>query len=501
MVKAKKTGYNKIVGSISANPQAVARKPWQGQICNETYLIISSLFCILLFIFHGCYFGALMLPFVWLFAGFMVVLLFFIGVNYSLKNWSSLHTRTFLTKVFLYSLIIRIIATVFLYFVFLKVNGTPFSIEQADEYNYHNFAIDIASAWQDGDFEVIRWFPWGFSYIGYPVFCGSLYFLFGSSTIVARIANCVINSFSVLLIYKISKLLWDEHISRAASIIAMLFPWMIFYSAVQLKDVVLTFIVLFALYEVISLYQNKKASFLKILFAVISVTLIFTFRTVVGAIAIISIFAYFVLQLYKPMRFNLLRFFLGIGIVLGSFLFLMIIGGKEASYNRLTSGYQLSDVRPTKWVTYGSNLSNYASIGLFSILAFPAPFPTVVDVPNDSSTRSVRPEYYHIGTTLTWNILSFFALIGMYITIKSNFRKSSPLWIFSLLYLFTLAQSTFIMDERFKLVITPFLIMFTVVGMQYKWRNKNKLWILYLLILGVFIFGWNYFRLSGRGIL
>jgi len=259
--------------------------------------------------------------------------------------------------------------------------------------------------------------------------------------------------------------------------------------------------VLFALYEVISLYQNKKASFLKILFAVISVTLIFTFRTVVGAIAIISIFAYFVLQLYKPMRFNLLRFFLGIGIVLGSFLFLMIIGGKEASYNRLTSGYQLSDVRPTKWVTYGSNLSNYASIGLFSILAFPAPFPTVVDVPNDSSTRSVRPEYYHIGTTLTWNILSFFALIGMYITIKSNFRKSSPLWIFSLLYLFTLAQSTFIMDERFKLVITPFLIMFTVVGMQYKWRNKNKLWILYLLILGVFIFGWNYFRLSGRGIL
>jgi hypothetical protein len=192
---------------------------------------------------------------------------------------------------------------------------------------------------------------------------------------------------------------------------------------------------------------------------------------------------------------------LGIGLALGSLLLLVQIGGKEAALNRLVSGYNLADYRASKWATAGSGLSQGASLGLFAVLSLPAPFPTVVDLPVDSSSSFARPEYYQIGTTLTWNMLSFFALIGIYISIRYRLRDSLPLWIFSLLYLFTLAQSNFIMDERFKLVISPFLIMFIAVGLSEKFRNKTKWWGLYLFFMALVIFAWNYYRLAGRGLL
>jgi len=477
----------------------ITRKLNKEPILSRTYLIIAFSFSALLFGFLKLYFGQLTVPFLWLFAGLLVVILFFTALSYAMKRWAFLPTKEFLIRIFMCSLLLRLISMVFLYFIFLNLTGTPFYIQYADEYNYHNFAIDIANAWKSGDLQVTRYIPWGFSYLGYPVFCGLLYLLFGYSTIVARIANCIINSFSVILTYKVSKLIWGERISRVASIIAMLFPWMIFYSALQLKDAVLTFLVLFAIYVLLKLGLGRRMKFWELLLAAITVTIMFTFRTVVGIIAIISTLSYLLFS--KSIRINLFKFILGIGLVLGSLLLLVQIGGKEAALNRLVGGYNLADYRASKWATAGSGLSQVASLGLFAVLSLPAPFPTVVDLPVDSSSSFPRPEYYQIGTTLTWNIFSFFALIGIYLSIRYRLRESLPLWIFSLLYLFTLAQSNFIMDERFKLVISPFLIIFIAVGLSEKFRNKTKWWGVYLFFIALVIFGWNYYRLAGRGLL
>ena len=442
-----------------------------------------------------------MKSFMWLSAGILVVIFFLICLNYTLHNWLVLSARRFLRTLFAWSLILRVLTMVVLYFVFKHLTGTPFSIGDFDEYSYHTAATDLAYHWRQAHFGIMTYIPFGFAYSGYPTFCAILYFLLGSSTILARIANCIIGSLSVLLTYKIARDLWGECIGRTAGIIAMLFPLMVFYSGVQLKDTILTFLVLWVTYNVIKWGSGKKIKFWQLVLVIGAVVSMFTFRTVVGIITISCILIYSVIPKSKSLYSNMRKVAAGIAVILLSLLLLLGMRGEKPTLNRLVRGYGLAEYRAAQWGTSGSDISGYASFNLFSVIAFPAPFPTLVDIPLDTTSAPLRGEYYHIGTMLVWNILSFFALIGIFSAIKKRFHSSLLLWLFTLFYLLTLTQSNFIMHERFRLVIAPFLIIFTAVGLYKASREKMWWWILYLLGNAILIFGWNYYRLAGRGMI
>lgn len=473
-------------------------------VWNTKYSIIAIFFCISLFIFFELYFGRLMKSFIWLFAGILVVIFFLIGLNYTIRNWRSLPTKQFLRILFTYSLVLRLLTMLLLYFIFKHLTGTPFSIgEGFDEYSYHIFGTDIANGWKHGDFQIFKYIPFGFGYSGYPAFCGALYFLFGSSTIIARIANCIIGSFSVLLTYKIARELWGKDVGRTAGIIAMLFPLMVFYSSIQLKDTALSFLVLFVTYNIFKLGSYKKMKFWQIVLIIGAVYSLFTFRIVVAVITIICILIYSIYPRVKLERQKIswmLKITAGIFIILGTLFLLNKVGEDKASINKIVAIYGMAEYRVDQWAMSSSGISKYASLGSFVFLVFPAPFPTLVNIPLDTTSAPIRGEYYHIGIILVWNIVSFFALIGMLSTIKNQFRFI-PLWLFTLFYLFILAQSNFIMGIRFRMVIASFLIIFTAVGLHKKIRNKIEWWILYLLGNVFLIFGWNYFRLAGRGLI
>ena len=470
-------------------------------VWNTTYSIIVILFCIFLFIFFELSFGKLMKSFIWLFPGILVVIFFLICLNYTVHNWLALPARRFLRTLFAWSLILRFLTMVVLYFVFKHLTGTHFSIGGGDEYAYHTTSIYLANQWRQGNFGIMKYIPFGFTYSGYPTFCATLYFLLGYSTILARIANCIIGSLSVLLTYKIARDLWGECIGRTAGIIALLFPLMVFYSGVQLKDTILTFLVLLVTYNVLKWGSGKKTKFWQLVLVIGAVVSIFTFRTVVGIITISCILIYSVIPKSKSLYSNMRKVAAGIAVILLSLLLLLGMSGNKPTLNRLVRGYGLAEYRAAQWGTSGSDISGYASFNLFSVIAFPAPFPTLVDIPLDTTSAPVRGEYYHIGTMLVWNILSFFSLIGIFSAIKKRFHSSLLLWLFTLFYLLTLAQSNFIMHERFRLVIAPFLIIFTAVGLYKASRGKMWWWIIYLLGNAILIFGWNYYRLAGRGMI
>lgn len=472
-------------------------------VWSSTYSIISILFSILLVIFFEFYFWNLMLPFGWLLSGMLIVGLFMASLNHTTHNWISLPKKKFLLVVFTWSLLLRLATMVLLYFVFEHFTGSPFEIGVGyDDHTYHVLGTEIASGWKHGDFGVFKYIPFGFSYIGYPIFCGILYYVFVPSTIVARIVNCIIGSFSVLLVYKMGQCLWGESVGRNAGILAMLFPNMVYYSATQHKDTILAFLVLFVTYNILKLSHDKRIKFWNIGLTLFALSSLFTFRAAVAALLIVCILiACMIYPKVQSFSNQALKTVTAVFIIVATSFLLIKIGGGESSLNRIVFGIKYRNLKIEKWATYGSLGSKYTSPSLFAAIVFPAPFPTLVDIPLDTTFAPIRSEFYHIGTILVWNILSFFALLGMLDAMKNQFRISMPLWFFTISYLAALALMNYVMDIRYRLAVAPFLIIFAALGLHRRSNNRIALWFIYLLIISILTFIYNYYRLAGRGML
>ncbi|MEM5777465.1 MAG: glycosyltransferase family 39 protein [Candidatus Aenigmatarchaeota archaeon] len=475
------------------------------------FIFHSFLFSILIF---GGFFIFGSLSRIRIISAFFIIITFLSITPIVIKIFVSYSSKIFIWRLFLFSFLLRFSFIFILYFLFKYFTGAPFVLgEGFDDHTYHILGIQIAERWKQGDFSMLEPIAWvmSFNYLGYPAFVGALYYLLGPSTILARVANCIIGSFIVLLTYKIGKEIWGESVGRTAGILAMLYPLMIFYSAVQNKDTILVFLVLIVIYYIIKLGTKRKIKFWELGFIVGALFSLFTFRTVVAVIILFSILIYSIypsgnLEGQKVGK-RLIKISIGIFIILVSLFLLIKIGGEKAAFKRIIEriivGYGYAEYRASRWGIAGSRISSFRSIYLFLGLAFFAPFPTLVDILLDTTSAPIRSEYYFIEATFIWNIFSFFALIGLINSMKNKSSESLLLWFFTLSYLFVLAQSNFIMHERFRLVIAPFLIIFTALGLHSEILKKERflLSILYFFAIAILIIGWNYVRLAGRGMI
>lgn len=466
------------------------------------YSFIAIFFCYVLVIFCELYFRNLMYSFEWILSGLLVVFVFFIGISHVFRKWSSFPAKKFLRSLLVWSLLLRVFVMVLLYFVFTHFTGAPYEIGVGyDDHSYHILATEIASEWQQGIFQNPLRFM-SLAYSGYPRFCGVLYYVFFPSTIVARIANCIIGSLVVLLIYKISKELWGEKIGQTAGILSMLYPHLIYFSGTQHKDIVLTFLILLVTHGFLKLRSGKKISLGEVALVIAALISMFTFRTVIPVAIMLVWFIIYIMNLkFTSSPGKILRVVIGISVIFISLFGLMKLGWQDGVLDKISSGYSMADIRSDLRGTAGTSLAEYASLPLFGFLAIPAPFVTLVDVPLDRTSAPIRTEGYHIGTILVWNILSFFSLTGIIESIRKKFQLSLPLLLFVFLYLFILAQSNYVMSIRYKLVIMPFLMTFMAVGLQKRSVKTLKWWIVYLFFSAALIIGWNYYRMAGRGLL
>ena len=476
-------------------------------IWKSSYSFISIFFCVAIVLFFKLYFLDRMQSFWWLLAAILTVVLFVVGLNYTHRNWLHISARQFSRTLFAWSLILRLLVMVILYFVFKHFTGVPFEAgEGYDDHTYHILATDIAEAWKQGEFGIMKHISWvmGFSYSGYPAFCGGLYYLFTPLTIVARIANCIIGSIAVLLTYKIGKKLFGERIGRTAGILAMMFPYMIYFSATQHKDMLLTLLVLLVIYVVVKFISGEKGNTFETLIFFLSIISLFTFRTIVPVLIIVCILLTNVFYIRLNLSFvRLSKTIFLILLVSAGLVFVNKIGGKEASITRISGGIEHRDLKTTRWAMDRTAVAGYASRRLFTAISFPAPFVTLVKIPLDTTEAPIRPELYKMGATFVWNILSYFSLIGMSIAIIKRIKFTMPLWFFVVFYLFAIANMNLVMHDRHRLVVFPFLIVFAALGLHgiIQYRIKIHFWLIYLLIMAVTIFMWNYIRLAGRGMM
>lgn len=179
-------------------------------------------------------------------------------LDYYFHKGVSKSEKSFVRSIFFWSLLIRVIAVFVMGKILSAYNGMPF-ISDKDDYNYQIAALEILNRWKIsgfGFYDDIRFSS--DTYSGFPNFSALLMYFFGTSYWVPRLGNAVLSSFTVVLGYIICKKYSDIESSRFVGVLFCLFPITIIFSSLQLKDTLLLFFVVLALYASIDIIENRK---------------------------------------------------------------------------------------------------------------------------------------------------------------------------------------------------------------------------------------------------
>jgi len=98
----------------------------------------------------------------------------------------------------------------------------------------------------------------GYGFIVYTLF----YYIFGFSHLSAKFINCLLGSLSAILVYFISRDVFNKAIARIAAVLAMFFPSLYLWSLSNLKDPMMVFLLCLSVYLSIRFSKYRKLGYL-----------------------------------------------------------------------------------------------------------------------------------------------------------------------------------------------------------------------------------------------
>lgn len=423
----------------------------------------------------------------------ILVFLFFYLLEYLEKRWSSFTVHKFSKKLFITSLLIRLVAAAGLYFFYQYRTGAPFEFYAVDSIFYHSKAQFIAANFSKANFDITALTrDLEFSDKGYTIYLGFIYYLFGPQIFVPRLFAVVFSAITVMAIYRIARELLDEKTGRIAAIMSMLLPNFLLYLGTHLKEPLMLLLLVLALYQSVRIVKLGKNQISNLLLLMVLIFLLFMFRTVLAVVTFSSFLAFALI--YKPFTKKIANV-LSILFIIFLFVFMMVssdMGNEIAAYYEKRTGTLSENMQFRAAREGGNKYALMASAPLFLSVILVAPFPSFVYVFEQENL------WMFLGANFIRNLYAFFAIAGLIYSIRYKFRERSLLIVFVLGYLGILANSGFAISERFHLPVVPALIILAAAGMEQLRSVRRNYYLMYLLLIAVFIIGWNYIKLAGR---
>ena len=437
----------------------------------------------------------------WLF-GLIEVCGFFYFSNYLSKAWAKVRTKTFEKNVFWTAFLIRAVVMLFLYWFHNEMTGQPFMFHAADSIGYHEEARWMAESIRSGHFNSFLAYMFaegnGVSDAGYPMYLGFIYLLTDDSIIVVRLLKSIWSALSCILIYRLGKRNFGEHVGRLAAILMMLEPHFSIYGGMHLKETEMVFVMLLFLERSDALLRNRNFKFSTISVVVVLLASLFTFRTVLG---LTGVFALVMALLLSSKRV----------ISLGKRIVFLLVFGITALY--FVGGRIMSEVE-TVWerkddnqskrmsvVVQTQSLAKYAGASVFAPMIFTIPFPTMVETEGQETSRMLH------GGLVVKNLMSFFCILALASLIfpllpgRNTWRNNILIGVFLIAYLMILVFSAFAHADRFHMPALALEMLFMAYGVSLFRVPKFKRWYKYwVVIMFIAIIAWNWFKLAGRGL-
>ena len=445
------------------------------------------------------------LPWYYMLSGMIAVLVFFIYGIHVIQDTSIYKAhkeKNFERKIFITAFIPRLLFTLLIYWIFQANYGNAFGFEHGDAYFYDELGRDYGDAFTHGD--VVNRFRLNserldISDMGYGVYVGLIYWLTDYSIIAVRLLKCVWSSLTVLLIYRLAKRNFGIQTARVAAIFCALWPNFWYYCSAHLKETEMVFLSVLFVEQADQMLRSRQFTAWKVIPVLLIGATIFTFRTPLALVAILSLIFSIVVSSQRVISW-------GKRIIIGGLAVLLIgiVAGnriEEESRSLIEQARGDNQKENMEWRARredGNAFAKYAGKSVFAPLIFTIPFPTMVRPYEGQEVQQLLN-----GGNFAKNIMSGFTIFAMIMLLMSGRWREHLLPLsFMMGYLVVLTMSTFAQSERFHQPVMPFEFMFAAYGLSIAvTKKKYKRWFMYWCgLMFIAAFAWNWFKLAGRGL-
>lgn len=443
------------------------------------------------------YFREVLLPLFYIFFGIAYCILFFIGTHFIYNAWADISDKAFSGRILFFSMFFRLFTVVFLYFIFIHQTGTPFELYAADSYSYDYLGKQIASGLMNGTFNASQFFHYdAIDDTGQPMLIGLLYYLFGSHVIVFRLFNVIIGSLTVLIYFKLAGMVFSRNVARLSSVMFMLYPSVLYYTGLHLKETTMIFMIILTIYAGIKINKSPGLNLSSVLLFLAGLIPMFFFRNTLGVLLFASFILYTVYYQLAGQGKNIIKLFISIAVIITTLFIAYNTPIQERSqtlYERSTGQFESSmNFRAAR--QGGNALAEHASLPLFIALGLSGPNPSLVDIPMQETLSFENPGKFAM------NMLAFFGFLGLLFV----FRNRSPEHIFIIAVLFgwiyAFSLGGFGTSGRFHLLTQPLLFLYISQGICSVTEKQKRYYIPYLILISIVILAWNFLKLYSRGI-
>lgn len=433
------------------------------------------------------------MPFQFMLFGLAAVIIFFVYATKLTMAWRFFSPNHFAKKLFLTALVIRLVYVVFVYFYYIAMTGEPHMYHPGDELFYHVVAEIWKNEGVDQFMEQMSMID--FSDSGYCWWLAMEYWILGVHPLPARLVKCLIDAFSCVLIYSLAERNFGVKAGRIAAIFYLLMPNTWYYCGITLKETEMAFLTILFVERADLALRSSKIKIKDLLIPLLTIVVMFTFRTAMAAVLSLALIAALILssskqlQLWKKILYSII-FVVFMALTVGVELTQEAQMMWEGRAQNQESGYTWRAEREN-----GNAFAKYASASIFAPLIFTMPFSSMVNIANQENQMMLN------GSNFVKNILSGFTIFALFLLLL---RKEWRRHVLSLAvmcgYLVVLVFSNFAHSERFHFPVLGFELMFAAYGVS-QMTNRHKRWFtLWLILVFVINFGWALIKLRGRGL-
>jgi hypothetical protein len=308
---------------------------------------------------------------------------------------------------------------------------------------------------------------------GYYYVTGAIYFLVGAFRPAASYSNALLGTVNILLIYRLARRFFHIAVARRAALMVALFPSMILWSSLAIKDTAVTFLILLALHGSVRLKERFSVGRL--------------LATVLPLVAI------------QPLRFYML-YFLGLA-TLGALFFergarslagapkLLLIVGAGALV-LLAAGFSGSAMQGAEFLdlqhvsSFRQGMAETAHSGFAADVDISTPERAIAFLPLGVAVLLFSPFPWQLTSlraalampeTIVWWLLFPSTIRGLRFAIAQRFGRTSPiiLFTFALIPAYALIHGNVGSGFRQRAQIFVLLFIFTALG-QYLQRVRQR---------------------------
>ena len=381
--------------------------------------------------------------------------------------------RTFLMRLFVLALLVRIILGVVIYV------GHMEEFFGGDANTYDIFGQSLVQAWHGNDYHRARYegfvasgaSAWGMIYL-----VAGVYEIVGPNMLAVQLINAAIGAATAIVVYHATQTLFNNtRTSKTAAVLVGFFPSLVLWSSQALKDGLIIMALALSILATLRLMEKIKASWVLVLIGCLMV--LFSMRFYIFYMMCAAVAGSFVLGMKTLSAQGFLHRFVAVGVIGLAFTWFGVLQSAGSQFERYANLKQIQTSREDQ-AAAGSGFMKDVDvqttegaltvipIGLLYLMF--APFPWQFATLRQAITL---PEM------IVWWLAFPLLILGLWYSMKHRLRQVSPIIIFTTML--TLAYSLFqgnvgtAYRQRSQLLV--FYFIFVAVGVIImKERAENR---------------------------